>query len=265
MRFEGKTAVVTGGARGIGRAIAVALAKSGANVVVGDISVPAPDASDPAGDVLSEIREMGRECMGIAADLREQAAAQRLIDAAEQAFGAVDILVNNAGGMLADQATSWASAISEQDLDWMIAVNLKSAVFCCQAAVRGMRSRGSGVIVNVGSGIALMPAARDGRSTHYGIAKSGLLHYTRCLAAELGPVGIRVNCVSPGLIATPRVMASATERRIGTDDEIDLIPLRRRGRPEDIAGAALFLASDSSSYVTGQCLSVCGGRIMTPS
>jgi NAD(P)-dependent dehydrogenase (short-subunit alcohol dehydrogenase family) len=270
MNFDlnGKIALVTGGARGIGRAVAVALAQAGADVAVGDIDLDtAAAAGEPSGQgsVADEIKALGRRAIAVQGDLRHRAGADALVAAALGQFGRIDILVNNAGGFLAPAAGSWPSKMSEEDPDFMLDVNLKSTLFCCQAVLPSMQAQGSGSIVNIASGLGLEPAARAGLGAHYGLSKAAVVHYTRTLAAELGPLGIRVNAVSPGMIATARVVAAAAARKIGTDEDVAKVSLRRRGSAEEIASVVEFFASDASSYVSGQCLSVCGGRILTPS
>lgn len=263
-----KVAVVTGGARGIGKAIALRLAQAGADIVIGDIDLSGSIAVGSAVSnttALAAVEALGRRAYGVAGDLTQRAAADALIGLAMEKLGHVDILINNAGGFVAPAPGSWPASMSEEDLDFMLATNFKSAFFCCQAVVASMRVRKSGSIINVASGLGLEPTARGGLGAHYGLAKAAIIHYTRTLAAEVGPDGVRVNAVSPGMIATPRVLAASAERKIGTDEDVLKVALRRRGAPEEIATAVAFFASEDSSYITGQCLSVCGGRIMTPS
>jgi NAD(P)-dependent dehydrogenase (short-subunit alcohol dehydrogenase family) len=128
-----------------------------------------------------------------------------------------------------------------------------------------MRQRQSGVIINMASMLGLDPSQRRGELAHYGLVKTSVIQYTRFLAAELGPAGIRVNCIAPGTIATSRILAQAAARNIGTSSDVETIPLRRLGTVADCAGVVAFLASDLSAYVSGQCISVCGGRVLTPS
>jgi len=266
--LQGKVAVVTGAARGIGRALALRMASLGADVVISDIDLKAGSTYGelPEGTTASdEIVAMGRRSIGVQGDLTRRADADALIDAAMKEFGRVDILVNNAGGMLAPMETSDASKMTPEDFEKILTLNLESAIHVSQAAVVPMRAQQSGSIINISSMAGLDPAQRKGKLAHYGIAKTGIIQFTRFLAYEVGPDGIRVNAVAPGTIATARIMALAESRGIGKSSDLDSIPLRRLGRPEDIAGAVQFFASDLSAYVSGQCLSVCGGRILTPS
>jgi NAD(P)-dependent dehydrogenase (short-subunit alcohol dehydrogenase family) len=268
MDLHGKVAIVTGAARGIGRAVALKLARHGADVVIADVDL---DSARVYGEALAapgvpdEVRALGRRSLGVQGDLCDAAAAQALVQQAVDAFGRLDILVNNAGGALTPVERSLASQVPPEDLAAMWQLNLMTAVHCSQAAMPALRAAGGGSIVNIASRAALDPAQRQGRLTGYGLAKGALVQYTRHLAHEVGPWGVRVNAVAPGAIATARLQATAAARNIGTAADVSGIPLRRLGTADDVAGAVLFLASDASAYVTGQCLSVCGGTVLTPS
>jgi NAD(P)-dependent dehydrogenase (short-subunit alcohol dehydrogenase family) len=182
---------------------------------------------------------------------------------AHEVFGRIDILVNNAGGALTPAERSRASETPEQDTRFLLDVNYMSAVHCCQAAAAIMKAQSTGVIVNISaqSGISVYG---QGLLAAYSAAKAAMTHYTRYLAAELGPYGIRANCLAPGIMMTSRVAAQAALRRIGTNEQADRIPLRRLGQVEDCAGVLEFPATDLSQYVTGQVISVCGGAVLTP-
>jgi NAD(P)-dependent dehydrogenase (short-subunit alcohol dehydrogenase family) len=143
-------------------------------------------------------------------------------------------------------------------------LNLMTAIYCSQASMPMLRESGKGSIVNISSRAGLDPAQREGRLTGYGMAKAALLHFTRHMAYEAGAWGVRVNAIAPGAIATARLQSLANARNIGTDSDIAKVPLRRLGTADDVANAVIYLASDMSSYVTGQCLSVCGGTVLTP-
>ena len=188
-----------------------------------------------------------------------------MVGAALDHFGRIDVLVNNCGGALTPIERSLASIVPDEDIEFIFRINLLSTIYCCQEAAPTMRAQQSGSIVNISSRAGIDPAAREGRLTGYGIAKSSVIQYTRFLAHEVGPDGIRVNCVAPGTIVTARILHQAKARGIGTDTDIAKIPLRRFGTPDDVAGVVDFLASDLSAFVTGQCLSVCGGSVLTPS
>ncbi|GAA4333004.1 glucose 1-dehydrogenase [Pigmentiphaga soli] len=260
--------MVTGAGRGIGRGFALRLARLGCDVVVADVDL---DGAAKFGEALTaasvpdEIIALGRRSIGVEGDLSRRADAQALIDRALEAFGRVDILVNNAGGAVAPIATSRASEMNEEDFRRMFDVNLMTTIHCSQAAVPAMRAGGGGSIVNVASTLGIDAAHRGGLLAHYGMAKTGVIQFTRFLAAEVGPDGIRVNCIAPGSTATARVVSQAKERNIVNDGDLPKIPLRRLGTVEDMAGPLEFLASDLSSYVTGQVISVCGGKVLTAS
>ncbi|MDR3453412.1 MAG: SDR family NAD(P)-dependent oxidoreductase [Rhodoferax sp.] len=266
MKLLGKTAVVTGAARGLGRAYALRLASLGADVVVADIKLDgAAEFGERlnASSVSKEIEQLGRRSLGIEVDLAQRDEAFRAIDAVLRAFGRIDILVNNAGGALTPAERSRASESPEEDMRFLLDVNYMSAVHCCQAATPIMKRQGSGVIVNISSQSAIT-TYKQGLLAGYGAAKAAVTHYTRYLAAELGPHGIRANCLAPGVMMTARVAAQAAQRGVGTDDEAAQIPLRRFGKVEDCAGVLEFLVTDLSQYVTGQVISVCGGAVLTP-
>jgi NAD(P)-dependent dehydrogenase (short-subunit alcohol dehydrogenase family) len=268
LELQGKVAIVTGAARGLGRAFALRLARMGADVVVADLNLDgAAEFGEQLGaaSVPDEIRALGRRSLGVQGDLRDRTAANQLIARTQDEFGRIDILVNNAGGALGAVDRSFASTATDEDWAFMLQLNLMSTIHCCQAAVPHLRARGGGVIVNLASKAGLDAGARGGRLAPYGIAKTGVIQYTRFLANELGPDGIRVNCIAPGAITTARVVAQAQARNIGTAADAAAIPLGRLGTTEDVAGVLQFFVSEQSAYVTGQCLSVCGGKVLTPS
>ncbi|HEY0184053.1 MAG TPA: SDR family NAD(P)-dependent oxidoreductase [Rhodopila sp.] len=267
MRLEGKCAVVTGAARGLGRAYALRLARLGADVAVVDINLEAAaefNEALSAATVPDEIRAIGRRSVGLQGDLGQRAVAQRVIGDALAAFGRIDVLVNNAGGAITPVERSTASVFPDADLKAIVDANMMTTIHCCQAVAPIMKAQGGGVIVNISTMAAAMVIGR-GLLAHYGMAKAAVAQYTRYLAAELGPDGIRANCISPGPIQTSRVVAQAAARGMVRPDDARRIPLRRLGTTEDCANALEFLATDLSSYVTGQCISVCGGSLLAPS
>ncbi len=267
MRLEGKVAVVTGAARGLGRAYALRLARLGADVAVVDIDL---GSAAEFGEALSaptvpdEIIALGRRSIGLQADLGRREAAHDAVARACAVLGRVDVLVNNAGGAITPSERSTASVAPEEDIRTILDVNLMSAIHCCQAVAPIMRAQGGGVIVNVSTMAAATVIGR-GLLAHYGMAKAAVAQYTRYLAAELGPDSIRANCIAPGPIQTSRVVAQAAARGIARADDARRIPLRRLGTVEDCANVLEFLATDLSSYVTGQSISVCGGSVLSPS
>jgi NAD(P)-dependent dehydrogenase (short-subunit alcohol dehydrogenase family) len=199
----------------------------------------------------------------VQADLTKHDEARSAVQQAHAAFGRIDILVNNAGGAFSPAERSRASEAPEEDIRFMLDVNYMSAVYCCQAVAPIMKAQRSGVIVNISSQSAIS-VYQQGLLAPYSAAKAALTHYTRYLAAELGPHGVRANCLAPGIMLTSRVAAQVARRGVGTNDEAERVPLRRLGQVEDCAGVLEFLTTDLSQYVTGQVISVCGGAVLTP-
>ena len=243
--LKGKVAIVTGGARDIGRATALLLAKSGASVVVNYNS-----SGDKARALCDEIRAAGGRAVAVKADVTKSEDIKRLFQEASAAFGRLDILVNNAGGLLARKA------LGEMDMafwDEVMHLNLRSVAFVTQAALPYMTD--GGTIVNVAS-----LAARDGGgpgSTAYAAAKGGVLTLTRGLSKELAPRKIRVNCVSPGMIDTTfHDTFTKPEARKATAARTTI---GREGTSDDVAKAIVFLASDASSYINGESIEINGG------
>ena len=241
--LAGKGALVTGANTGIGQAIAVALAEAGANVAVAGRSEPA--------ETLAAIEATGRQAINIKADLGSIEPVQRVIDEALAGLGSLDILVNNAGIIRRDDLLDF----SEADWDAVIDTNLKTLFFLSQAAARSMVARGSGKIINIAS---LLTFQGGIRVPSYAAAKSGVGGVTKAMANELAPKGVQVNAIAPGYISTNNTAAlqgdETRNRQI-----LERIPTGRWGKPEDIAGAAVFLASSASDYMTGQILAVDGG------
>ena len=241
--LSGKTAIVTGANAGIGQAIAVALAQSGADVAVVGRSEPT--------ETLSAIAATGRKTVNIKADLGSTKPVQRVIDTAVAELGRIDILVNNAGIIRRDDVLEF----SEQDWDAVVDTNLKTLFFLSQAAARHMAVRGIGKIINIAS---LLTFQGGIRVPSYAAAKSGVGGVTKAMANELAPKGVQVNAIAPGYIATNNTAAlQADETR--NRQIMERIPAGRWGQPEDIAGTAIFLASSASDYVTGQIIAVDGG------
>lgn len=243
MRLRGKATAVTGATRGIGRAIALAFAREGAQVLVHGRDAVAGQA------VAAAIESMGGRARWHGADLAAPGAGPGVVAAALAAFGRLDVLVNNAGLFQRKPALE----MTEAEWDTLLDVNLRSAFFCAQAAARAMRGRG-GVIVNVASDAAWSGGLNP--CSHYAASKAGMVSFTRSLAKELAPHGIRVNALAPGLIAT-EMGDTAGSTLPGL-----LIPLGREGTPEEVAAAVVFLASDEASYVTGANLNLSGGLFL---
>ena len=247
--LRGQTAVVTGGSRGIGSATCSGLARSGANVVVGF-----SQNGDAAASVCHDVVACGVAGVALQVDVRRADDVNRFMAEAEAAVGPVDILVNCAG--------IWPQALVHEldERDWQesLAVNLSGTFYACKAASKSMMSRRSGRIVNLTS-IAAFRGARSGHA-HYAAAKGGVLSLTRTLANELGPHGINVNAVAPGVIKTDMTDDALKQREDAYREDT---ALGRIGRPEDVTGAVLFLASPAASYVTGQTVHVNGGMWMS--
>lgn len=260
MRLSGKVALITGAARGLGRAYALHLARLGADIIVNDIDMAAAQAYHEeltAPTVMAEIEALGRRSLGIVADVTELAQVNRMVEQAVAEFGRIDILVNNAGGALVP-GPSYASSVPEADFRRMLDINLMGTIFCCQAVAPIMRAQHAGKIVNVGSQAGLRSVGAGG-GTAYSVAKAAIQHYTRKLASELGPDNINVNCIAPAWVLSSRAIAggrNSPEMRARLEEEI---ALRRLGTPEDCAKVVEFLVTDLSDYVTGQVISVCGG------
>lgn len=244
--LEGRTAVVTGAARGIGFEIARALADHGAKVVIGDVD------GDLAAEAAAKLGSAG-EVLGMACDVREREQFEALLDAAEGIGGyPLDIMVNNAG--ITRDATM--RRMTEEQFDAVIAVNLKGTWLGTQAAAARMRQAGRGSIINISS---LSGKVGMAGQTNYSAAKAGVVGLTKAAAKELAHLGVRVNAVQPGLIRTP--MTEAMPQK-AWDQKMSEIPMGRPGEPGEVATVVLFLASDWSSYMTGTVQEITGGRFM---
>lgn len=245
MRLVGKTAIVTGAAKGIGRAIALRFGAEGADVLVADINGPLAEQT------AAEIRAMGRRAVAVTTDISDLAQIDRMVAAAVAELGHIDILVNNAG---IAQFVPFLE-ITPEVVDRIWRVNQWGTFWCCQRVAQHMAARGSGKIVNMSS---LSEEVGTPLLTHYSMTKGAIKILTRCLALELAPLHINVNAIGPGIIdtdisaehfAVPENRAEANAR----------IPIGRMGAPEDVAGAAVFLASSDSDYITGTTVFVDGG------
>jgi len=247
-RLADDTALVTGASSGIGRAIALRFAREGANVVVADIREQPREGGEPTHDRIAA--ETDQRAEFVETDVSNVEAVREAVETATAAFGSLDVMVNNAGVFTADQPVD---SIDEDDYDWLMEINLKGTYFGSKFAAEVMVDQpDGGAIINLSSVAGLV--GYDGAST-YCASKGGITNLTRELALELGPEGVRVNAINPGVIET----AMTTEDTHVAGTMAETIPLRRDGQPEDVADAALFLASDESAYVTGHNLVVDGG------
>jgi 3-oxoacyl-[acyl-carrier protein] reductase len=259
-KLTGKIAIVTGAAGGMGRAYAHRLASLGADVAILDLDLNVSKRwgeALTADSVMDEVRAMGVRSLGVQADLSRESEARGAIEKVVSELGGIDILVNNAGGAITPIERSTPSQSPAADTELLFGANFRTMLHCCQAAVPHLRQR-AGVIVNVAT-IGVDVDDIKGQYALYDAAKAAVVRYSRSLAVELGPDGIRVNCIAPGMMETARVKAQAAERNYVTAAGAKYVPLRRLGRAEDVAGALEYLVTDLSAYVTGECIRVSGG------
>ncbi len=244
--LTGRVALVTGAARGLGRAISLALAQSGANVALGLRDVYSH------GGLTGEIEALGREALALQMDMTSLDQIRRAVAAAAERFGRLDILVNNAGVAPENPAEN----VREEDFDFTLGINLKGTFFASQAAGRIMIGQKSGCIVNMSSQAAF--AALPAESV-YCMTKAGISHLTKCLAVEWGKYNIRVNAVAPTFIHTPGTAPSLADPAFRADVIERIAALHRIGEPVEVAGAVVFLASPAASLITGHTLLIDGG------
>lgn len=245
--LENKVAVITGGARGIGKAIGLRYAKEGANIAFIDLKY-----DDAAKETEKDLSEFNTKCKGYAADVSNVEQVTTVVDQILKDFGKVDILVNNAG----ITRDNLLLRMSEDDWDLVMKVNLKSVYVMTKIIQKTFIRQRSGAIINISSVVGLSGNAGQ---TNYSATKAGMVGFTKSIAKEIGSRNIRCNAIAPGFIETEMTKQLPDDVR---KDWITKIPLRRPGYAEDIADVALFLASDLASYVTGQVIPVCGGMHM---
>ncbi len=242
--LEGKTAIVTGAARGIGKTIALKLAEHGANIAFTDL-----EYNDAAKEVEKQLQDLGVKAKGYASDASKYEETQNLVDEIQKEFGSIDVLVNNAG----ITQDTLLMRMTEQQWDAVISVNLKSVFNFTKAAQKYMLKQKSGSIINMSSVVGV--SGNAGQS-NYSASKAGIIGFTKSIAKELGSRNIRSNAIAPGFIITEMTAKLPEDVRKTWEQQI---PLRRGGTPEDVANTTLFLASDLSTYVSGQVINVCGG------
>jgi 3-oxoacyl-[acyl-carrier protein] reductase len=242
--LEGKTALVTGGSRGIGKALALAFAAQGANVAFSDLRY-----DEKAEALEKEIAGLGVKGKGYASDASNFADSDKLLDAVVADFGSIDILVNNAG----ITRDTLLMRMSEEQWDDVIRINLKSTFNLTKAAQKYMIKQRSGSIINMSSVVGL---GGNAGQANYAASKAGMIGFTKSIAQELGPRNVRCNAIAPGFIETDMTAGLPEDIKKGWAEKI---PLRRAGQAADVANVAIFLASDLSAYVTGQVIAVCGG------
>lgn len=245
--LQGRIALVTGAGRGIGRAIAIRLAELGANIVINYRS-----SEKEAEEVIEEIRSKGVSAIMIQGDVSIYADSEKIIKSAVKHFGRLDILVNNAGITI----DNLILRMKEEDFDKVVNVNLKGAFNCMKNAAPIMLKQRSGKIINISSVIGLVGNAGQ---ANYAAAKAGIIGITKSVAKELGSRGINVNAIAPGFIETDMTESLGDNVK---ENLMDNIPLKRIGKPKDVANIAAFLASDEASYITGQVINVDGGMVM---
>ncbi|HEY8500636.1 MAG TPA: 3-oxoacyl-[acyl-carrier-protein] reductase [Clostridia bacterium] len=245
MDFSGKTVVVTGSSRGLGKAIAEKFASLNANIVING-------TSETVLKTESELLEKGYKVKAVIGDISIDENAKKLIDTAVSEFGTIDVLVNNAG-IVRDKLLM---RMTEEDWDSVLDINLKSAFLCTKAASKIMMKKRQGTIINITSVVGLMGNAGQ---ANYAASKAGMIGLTKSAAKELGSWGITCNAVAPGFIYTDMSDALSDEIK---EKYIAMVPLKRAGTPDEVAGAVCFLASDDAKYITGQVINIDGGMVM---
>ena len=246
MELQGRVSVVTGGVQGIGRAIALTLAKMGSDVAVMDMK------EEGAAELLSEIKDSGRRSLFVRANVASLSDVEAAARSVSDSFGKIDILVNNAG------ITRDALLVRMEEKSWdiVIEVNLKGTFNCTRVFLKEMLKQRYGRVINVASVVGIMGNAGQ---SNYAASKAGVIGLTKSVAKEVASRGITVNAVAPGFIDTAMTQVLSAEAR---ESLMSTVPLRRMGSPQDVANAVAFLASDSASYITGQTIHVDGGMLM---
>jgi len=246
LKLKGKVALVTGAAQGIGKAVALLLARNGADIIVSDINL------EKAEETAREVEGLGQRALAVKTNVAEANDVEKMVQTALERFGRIDILINNAG-ITRDKLLL---RMSDEDWDAVLGVNLRGTFLCTRAVIRPMAKQKSGKIVNIASVVGTMGNAGQ---ANYGASKAGVIGFTKTVAREYAPRGINVNAIAPGYIETPMTEALPEKAK---EELKRMIPMDRLGKPEDVAEAVLFLVSEASSYITGQVLHVNGGIYM---
>jgi len=246
LELKGKVALVTGGAQGIGKAIALLLAQKGADIVISDINM------EKAQEMALEIETVGRKAMAVRTDVANINDVEHMVQAIMERFGQIDILINNAG-IARDKLIL---RMTEEDWDAVLNVNLKGTFNCTKTVIRHMSKQRKGKIVNIASVVGEMGNVGQ---ANYSASKAGVIGLTKTIAREFAQRGLNINAIAPGYIETPMTEALPEKAK---EELRRLIPMERLGRPEDVAQAVFFLVSEASSYITGQVLNVNGGIYM---
>lgn len=246
MQLEGKKVLITGAAQGIGKAIAICMAKEGANIAISDINL------DLAKETAKEVESLGVKAIAIEGNVADSASAEEMVKAVVEGLGGIDVLVNNAG----ITRDTLLMRMKDDDWDAVINVNLKGTFNCTRSAIKRMSKQRSGKVINIASIVGLMGNVGQ---ANYSASKAGVIGLTKTTAREFAARGINVNAVAPGFIATAMTDAVPEKAR---NELISNIPMGKLGSSDDVANAVLFLASAASDYVTGQVLSVNGGMYM---
>ena len=246
LKLTGRVALVTGAAQGIGKAVALLLARNGADIVVSDINL------EKAEETANEINSIGRKALAVKVDVANWNDVEQMVEVILEKFAKIDILVNNAG-ITRDKLIL---RMTDEDWDAVLNVNLKGTFHCTKAVVRHMAKQRSGKIVNIASVVGEMGNAGQ---ANYSASKAGVIGLTKTIAREFAQRGININAIAPGYIETPMTEALPEKAK---EELKRLIPMERLGKPEDVAEAVLFLVSEESNYITGQVLNVNGGIYM---
>ncbi len=246
MGEERQAALVTGAARGIGKAIAERLARGGLNVVLCDL------LEAEMAETKRELESLGSDTLTFKCDVTDSAKVDAMVKATERHYGGLDVLVNNAG-ITRDKLLM---RMSDEDWESVMAVNLRSVFNCTRSVIRGMASRRRGRVISISSVIGLMGNVGQ---ANYGASKAGIIGFSKSVAREVASRGVTVNVIAPGYIATPMTQSLPEKAK---EQLFNMIPMKRLGRPEDIANVVAFLASDDAGYITGQVINVNGGIYM---